>query len=83
MREILHGTQSVQVHDFECIWRPCRHCAALLSSVNQDTSLRTGTHPSIARGRSNEAYTGALGGIRTHDLQLRRLTLYPAELRAR
>lgn len=26
---------------------------------------------------------GALGGDRTHNLQLRRLTLYPVELRAR
>lgn len=28
-------------------------------------------------------FTGAPGGIRTHDLRLRKLTLYPTELRAR
>lgn len=33
---------------------------------------------SLCAGGAN----GALGGIRTHDLQLRRLTLYPAELQA-
>ena len=37
------------------------------------------------RGNSSpcsEKKTGALGGIRTHDLRLRRATLYPIELRA-
>ena len=35
------------------------------------------------RVRTNEGDSGAPGEIRTPDLQLRRLPLYPAELRAR
>jgi hypothetical protein len=34
-------------------------------------------------GGSGFDLTGAPGEVRTHDLQLRRLSLYPSELRAR
>jgi Glycerophosphoryl diester phosphodiesterase family len=44
---------------------------------------RSAARPSLPLSGSLWAWNGALGEIRTHDLHLRRVALYPAELRAR
>ena len=50
-----------------------------------DLRLRAGVHaPHLATFRgAGPPYSGAPGRIRTYDLKLRRLVLYPTELRAR
>src|SRR5687767_8378508 len=47
-------------------------------------SIPAGVQPRNSQGALGHCgKAGAPGGIRTHDLQLRRLPLYPSELRAR
>ena len=50
------------------------YCAILCLDNERRSALRG--------GRKQAGGSGAPGEVRTHDLQLRRLSLYPSELRA-
>ncbi len=56
--------------------------AAYESQKKSHTTSHMAIEKALAQERYFLDYTGGRGGIRTHDLRLRRPTLYPAELPA-
>src|SRR5258706_80908 len=64
------------VHAMRRLRRPCRGCGAWPSRCLAFV-------PGNDKSGLDIDFTGALGGIRTPDPQIRSLVLYPAELRAR
>ncbi len=65
-----------------------REGGGVRSDVGVSAKLRRNKKPGKSRARPRDATEvlingSARGGIRTHDLRLRRPTLYPAELLAR